>query len=121
MIAAASIADFVSVLLLSLLFSGRVDRRSAEKLILIGVFVLVIAAVALGVLGRNVRRISAALVRLQDTSAQIRVRGAFVLLIGMVVLAEQLGLELILGAFAAGAILNHLDQDRGDDPSRVPR
>ena len=40
-------------------------------------------------------------------------RGAFVLLIGMVALAEQLGLELILGAFAAGAILNHLDQDRG--------
>ena len=64
---------------------------------------------------------SATLVRLQDTSAQIRVRGAFVLLIGMVALAEQLGLELILGAFAAGAILNHLDQDRGDDPSRVPR
>ena len=29
----------------------------------------------------------------------------------MAVLAEQLGLELILGAFAAGAILNHLDQD----------
>ena len=59
------------------------------------------------------RRISPALVRLQDTSAQIRVRGAFVLLVGMVALAEQLGLELILGAFAAGAILNHLDQDAG--------
>jgi Kef-type K+ transport system membrane component KefB len=29
----------------------------------------------------------------------------------MTVLAEQLGLELILGAFAAGAILNHLDRD----------
>ena len=39
-------------------------------------------------------------------------RGAFVLLIGMVALAEQLGLELILGAFAAGAILNHLDADQ---------
>ena len=31
----------------------------------------------------------------------------------MVALAEQLGLELILGAFAAGAILNHLDMDQG--------
>ena len=30
----------------------------------------------------------------------------------MVALAEQLGLELILGAFAAGAILNHLDMDQ---------
>ncbi|MGH2987334.1 MAG: cation:proton antiporter [Solirubrobacterales bacterium] len=112
-IAAASIADFASVLLLTLLFSGESTGIDA-KLILIGLFVLVIVAVAVGVAGaERSRRISAALVRLQDTSAQIRVRGAFVLLIGMVALAEQLGLELILGAFAAGAILNHLDMDKG--------
>ena len=112
-IAAASIADFASVLLLTLLFSGE-SAGIGAKLILIGLFVLVIAAVAVGVAeAERSRRISAALVRLQDTSAQIRVRGAFVLLIGMVALAEQLGLELILGAFAAGAILNHLDMDRG--------
>ena len=112
-IAAASIADFASVLLLTLLFSGE-STGIAEKLILIGAFVLVIAAVAVGVAqAERSRKLSAALVRLQDTSAQIRVRGSFVLLIGMVALAEQLGLELILGAFAAGAILNHLDQDRG--------
>ena len=110
-IAAASIADFASVLLLTLLFSGE-STGAGAKLILIGLFVLVIAAVAVAVSGaERSNRLSAALVRLQDTSAQIRVRGAFVLLIGMVALAEQLGLELILGAFAAGAILNHLDAD----------
>ena len=110
-IAAASIADFVSVLLLSFLFSGE-SSGVGTKVLLIGVFVLAIAAAALAVMeAEHSKRISAALVRLQDTSAQIRVRGAFVLLVGMVVLAEQLGLELILGAFAAGAILNHLDAD----------
>jgi Kef-type K+ transport system membrane component KefB len=110
-IAAASIADFASILLLTLLFSGEATGLNA-KLILIGLFVLAIAVVAFAVAGaEHSRRISAALVRLQDTSAQIRVRGAFVLLIGMVALAEQLGLELILGAFAAGTILNHLDRD----------
>ena len=110
-IAAASIADFASVLLLTLLFSGEATGAGA-KLILIGLFVLAILAVALAVSGaEHSKRVRAALVRLQDTSAQIRVRGAFVLLIGMVALAEQLGLELILGAFAAGAILNHLDMD----------
>jgi Kef-type K+ transport system membrane component KefB len=112
-IAAASIADFASVLLLTLLFSGE-SSGVGSKLILIGLFLLVILAVTAGVArAERSRRISAALVRLQDTSAQIRVRGAFVLLIGMVALAEQLGLELILGAFAAGAILNHLDMDQG--------
>ena len=45
------------------------------------------------------------LLRLQDTTAQIRVRGAFVLLVGFAALAESLGLEVILGAFVAGAIL----------------
>ena len=111
-IAASSIADFASILLLTLLFSGEAGGLDA-KLILIGLFVLAIAAVAIAVAeAERSGRISAALVRLQDTSAQIRVRGAFVLLIGMVALAEQLGLELILGAFAAGAILNHLDADQ---------
>lgn len=112
-IAAASIADFASVLLLTLLFSGE-SSGVGSKLILLGAFALVIVAVTLAVAGaERSRRVSAALVRLQDTSAQIRVRGAFVLLVGMVALAEQLGLELILGAFAAGAILNHLDSDGG--------
>jgi Kef-type K+ transport system membrane component KefB len=110
-IAAASIADFASVLLLTLLFS-REATGTGTKLLLIGTFVVAIAVVAITV-ARTERsmRISAALRRLQDTSAQIRVRGAFLLLVGMVALAEQLGLELILGAFAAGAILNHLDMD----------
>jgi Kef-type K+ transport system membrane component KefB len=113
LIASASVADFASVILLSLLFSGE-ESGTGTKLILLGGFVLAIAAVAIAVAGaERSTRISAALVRLQDTSAQIRVRGAFVLLVGMVALAEQLGLELILGAFAAGAILNHLDRDQG--------
>jgi Kef-type K+ transport system membrane component KefB len=52
------------------------------------------------------------LVRLQDTTAQIRVRGAVLLMIGFVALAESFGLEAILGAFAAGAILSLVDRDR---------
>jgi Kef-type K+ transport system membrane component KefB len=37
------------------------------------------------------------LLRLQDTTAQIRVRGAVVLMVGFAALAEQFGLEAILG------------------------
>ena len=48
---------------------------------------------------------------LQDTTAEIRVRGALVLLVGFAALAEKLGLETILGAFAAGALLSLLDRD----------
>jgi Kef-type K+ transport system membrane component KefB len=56
-------------------------------------------------------RLSSVLARLQDTTAQIRVRAAFVLLIGFTALAEQVGLETILGAFAAGALVSLIDRD----------
>ena len=52
------------------------------------------------------------LLQLQDTTAQIRVRGAFVLLVAFVTLASLLGLETILGAFVAGVILRFVDADR---------
>src|SRR2546423_10116319 len=51
------------------------------------------------------------LIRLQDTTAQIRVRGSIVLLVGFAAIADSLGLESILGAFMAGAILSLLDKD----------
>jgi Kef-type K+ transport system membrane component KefB len=57
-------------------------------------------------------RISAAFLRLQDTTAELRIRGAFLLLAVFVVLAERLGLEAILGAFLAGAIIKLVDRDQ---------
>ena len=38
-------------------------------------------------------------------------RGAFLLMAAFVALAENLGLEVILGAFTAGAILSLVDRD----------
>src|SRR5207244_13204866 len=57
-------------------------------------------------------RVRMVLARLQDTTAQIRVRAAFLLLIGFVALAGKLGLEVILGAFIAGAVVSLIDRDR---------
>ena len=110
-IAAASIADFGAVILLSLFFS-REATSTTTKLILLGGFFMVAAAFALALLGaERSMRVTDVLVRLQDTTAQIRVRGAFLLLAGFVALAESLGLEVILGAFLAGAVLTLVDRD----------
>ena len=43
---------------------------------------------------------------------QLKVRGAFVLLMAFAAMAQQLGLEVILGTFIAGAVLSLLDQKR---------
>ena len=56
-------------------------------------------------------RLGGVFLRLQDTTAELRVRAAAALLIGFVVLAQRVGLEAILGAFIAGVIVAALDPD----------
>jgi Kef-type K+ transport system membrane component KefB len=110
-IAGASIADFVAILLLSALFSTD-GTGAGAKLVLLVEFTAVVALVGL-LLGESARseRLSSLLVRLQDTTAEIRVRGAVLLLIVLVVLAQHFGLEAILGAFVAGALVGYIDRD----------
>ena len=111
-VAAGSIADFGAVILLTLFFS-REATGTGTKLLLLGCFVLLSAAAFFTVVGaERWRRLGTTLLRLQDTTAQIRVRGAFLLLVGFGAIAGQLGLEVILGAFAAGALLSLVDRDR---------
>jgi Kef-type K+ transport system membrane component KefB len=110
-IAAGSIADFGAIILLSIFFTGK--GGTGATLLLIGSLLALAAAILLVIRGaERSARIRADLLRLQDTTAQIRVRGAMVLLVGFAAIAEALGLEAILGAFAAGAILTLLDADR---------
>jgi Kef-type K+ transport system membrane component KefB len=110
-IAGSSIADFGAIILLSLFFSGDSSSVGSTLLLIAGFVVLVIATgLALAEVEQS-SRLRSALVRLQDSSAQIRVRGALVLLVGLVVFAQLFGLEVILGAFFAGAVLKILDRD----------
>jgi Kef-type K+ transport system membrane component KefB len=111
-IAAAMFAEFGSIILLSLFFSREATGTATKVVLLIG-FALGALALAFVVLrlGRSTR-IASVLLRLQDTTAQLRVRGAFLLLIAFVTLASLLGLETILGTFIAGVIQCFVDQDR---------
>ena len=110
-VAGATIADFAAVILLSLFFGGSSGALGA-KLVLLGSFLALLAAIGLAVAGASrSNRLTEALRHLQDTTAQIRVRGAVLLLIGFVAIAERFGLETILGAFVAGVILRLIDRD----------
>jgi Kef-type K+ transport system membrane component KefB len=110
-IAGSSIAEVGTIVLLTLFFSGESSSVGA-KVVLLGLFGLLCAAVVVAVTRlEHSMRVMQTLVRLQDTTAQIRVRGAFVLLAVFVVLASKFGLEAILGAFLAGAILKLVDRD----------
>ncbi|MDA0167482.1 cation:proton antiporter [Solirubrobacter taibaiensis] len=109
-IAGASVADFGAIILLSVFFSE--EGGAGATLLLVGLLAALAGAVLFGVRGaEHSVRLRTALTRLQDTTAQIRVRGAFLLLVAFAAIATQLGLEVILGAFLAGAILTLVDRD----------
>jgi Kef-type K+ transport system membrane component KefB len=111
-VAGASIAEIATIVLLSLFFSEETSSIGV-RLVLLGLFGLFVVAVGAAVVGaEHSLRISATLLRLQDTTAEIRIRASFLLLAVFVVLAERLELEAILGAFFAGAIINLVDRDR---------
>src|SRR5262249_5449624 len=112
-IAGSSFAEFGSIILLSLFFSGKGATSTAATLILLGGVALVVLLVGLAIAGvERSTGLAAVLQRLQDTTAQIRVRAAFLLLVGFTALADKVGFETILGAFAAGALLVLIDRDQ---------
>jgi Kef-type K+ transport system membrane component KefB len=112
-VAGASIAEVAPIVLLSLFFAGEEGGGIGSSAVLLSFFGLLVFAVGAVIFGaEHSRRLSATLLKLQDTTAEIRVRGAFLLLVVFVVFATKFGLEAILGAFLAGAVLKLLDRDR---------
>lgn len=110
-IAGASAGEVTAVVLLSLLFSGR-GGALGGRLLLLGLLALFAVAITAAVRGaERSMRLTGVIDRLADTTAQIRVRLAVLLLIGLAAVAARLGFEAILGAFLAGALLRLIDPD----------
>jgi Kef-type K+ transport system membrane component KefB len=108
---AATFGEFTPILLLTLLFSRQATSAGA-RLFLLAAFAGLALAIGLALFGaRESLRVRAVLTRLQDTTAQIRIRIAVVLFVAFSALASLLGLEAVLGAFVAGAILKLVDRD----------
>ncbi|MCJ7439463.1 MAG: cation:proton antiporter [Acidimicrobiia bacterium] len=118
-VVACSIAEFGSIVLLSLFFSGSGSANPLVTVLKLVVLVLTMLVVALlAVRAAKSERLNAALFKLQDSSSQIRIRVAVLLLLALLVITDDLGLDAILGAFMAGALLSALtdpekDQDFG--------
>jgi Kef-type K+ transport system membrane component KefB len=115
-LAAASVADFAAIVLLSLFFSSS-GGSTGSKVVVLGAFAGLVAVTGLVLSGAaRSMRLGQVLVRLQDTTAEIRVRCAVLLLVAFTFLAEKFGLESILGAFLAGAIVGLIDRDSSSHP-----
>lgn len=115
-IAGSSVADFGAVLLLSFLFSMSAGSTTSRLVLVLAFALLVVVTVFVIMQTGRSMRLGDVVLRLQDTTAEIRVRLAVLLLIAFAVLAERFGLESILGAFVAGALIGLLDKDSTTHP-----
>ena len=100
LLGAGAMGEFGPILLVSLVLTSR--HPAHEALILIAFVAL---AVFTGIVAvRSTPRGWAALERTFESSSQLAVRLAVVLIFGLVALATELGLDLLLGGFVAGMI-----------------
>jgi Kef-type K+ transport system membrane component KefB len=108
-LAGAAIGDGAAIILLSLFFS-KDSSTTSTRIVLLSAFAVFVAAFAfVGSRHSTKMPLGRLLTQLQDTNAQIRVRGTMVIVLAFAVLANRLGLEAILGSFVAGVVINALD------------
>ena len=109
MLIAAMIADFATMLLITVLVAVLSSGLSPEILLIGVLFVLFFLMVYFGrFFFKRIPGVRRVIEELSQTATQIKVRFAFALMLIFVALSEALGTELILGAFLAGAVLSLL-------------
>jgi Kef-type K+ transport system membrane component KefB len=111
--ATASVAEFAAVVVLALGFSD--GHTPILNVTLLGVLVALTLAVTVAARRLGARAAVTTLVdRLSGGATQLRVRLTVALVVGFAALAQELGLEVVLGAFFAGGMLNVLDHGMRD-------
>src|SRR5918999_6586007 len=102
---ATVIADFVTMFLISVLVAVISSGLTAEILLGFLLFVAFFFAASFGSFLSRIEPLQRIIKELSHATAQIKVRAAFSTLLIFVVLAEKLGIEIIVGAFLAGGIV----------------
>jgi Kef-type K+ transport system membrane component KefB len=104
LLAAGAVAEFGPILLVTLVLSAGSAIHNAAILIAFVVLAVGVALLAL----RSSRHTLALFERTLETSSQLAVRWIVVLVFALALLAHELGLDLLLGGFAAGLITRQM-------------
>ncbi len=105
---AALLADFVTLFLLSIDVALIVKGITLDVLLILVLLLVVALFLRVGKFLLSIPWLGQMLREITETTAQIRVRGSFALMVALAALASVLGVEVILGAFLAGAIVSIL-------------
>lgn len=108
-LAIGAVGEFGPVMIVTLLLGA--TSNAAEQSVLLIAFVVVAVLTGLAATGAASRWFEFVTARM-DNSGQLPVRLAVLLVFGLVVIAGDLGMDVILGAFAAGMIMAMVIGDR---------
>jgi Kef-type K+ transport system membrane component KefB len=117
LILAALIADFFTMLLITIYVAVRSHGLSLELLVVGTLFVMALLVYRIGLVRIRKLRLQKVVEDIRQASTQVKVHGAIALMLAFVILAKFVGSEMILGAFLAGAVLSLLSQP-ADDSTR---
>jgi Kef-type K+ transport system membrane component KefB len=110
-IMAGSVGEFGALLLLTVLFSAQPEPTWVQ----VAYVAALGAAAVIGAIGLRRMWRSAWLRRnllaTDQSTSQLRVRGAFVILLAFAAIAHEFGVDALLGAFVGGVVLNIADSD----------
>ncbi|MFN2225599.1 MAG: monovalent cation:proton antiporter family protein [Anaerolineae bacterium] len=112
LLVAAVVADFATMLLVSVYVILHTQGLSFEVLLILLLFGVFASVYRIARLARSRFPHLRFLENVSAATAQIDVRGAFAIALIFIALAQGLGVEMILGAFLGGALLSLL-ADRG--------
>lgn len=115
-VAAGTLGEFGPILAIALLLSGQ--RPGVAALLLLAFAVAALLAAYLALHWRPPRLIEL-LRKTMHSSAQLPVRLSLLILLALVYLASREGLDLLLGAFAAGIIVGLVTRSEDAEPVRV--
>lgn len=107
------VADFATILLISIYVLLRTQGLTAEILFVLLLFAAFLAAHQIARLSQRHLPTERIIERLSTATSQIKLRGSFLLALIFIALAESLGIEIILGAFLAGVIVSFLSSGEG--------
>jgi Kef-type K+ transport system membrane component KefB len=117
MVMAGSVGEFGALILLTVLFSAEPEPTFVQVLYVVALGAAAIAgAIVLRRLWQS-RWLRKILLATDQSTSQLRVRGAFVILLLFAGLAHKFGVDALLGAFIGGIVLNVADND--DRPTRA--
>lgn len=111
----AVIADFATMLLVSIYVLLRTEGLSAEVMLFLLLFGAFATAYRLARVARRRLPISGLMDGIAQATTQINVRGAFAIALIFIALAQGLGVEIILGAFLGGALISLLSDRHASD------